>query len=209
MSPLTALSKMLRWEFFGNASMKLKFWRSSRDRQRKWVLASILPGSICAEIGVWKGEFSAQILGTKNAVQLHLVDPWLFDSQFPKRWYGGAKANSQADMDAIYASVVRRFSRDAGVHIHRLRSVEAAPIFADGSLDWIYIDGDHSKAAVEADIRSWVPRIKSGGALVGDDYDWLDEAGAPSVRLGLESASAALGLKVDRIKGGQFLIRTP
>ena len=36
----------------------------------------IKPGDVCAEVGVWKGEFSHYILQCKPS-KLHLIDPWL------------------------------------------------------------------------------------------------------------------------------------
>jgi hypothetical protein len=183
------------------------FWRSRRDRWRNWTLQHIKPGGICVEIGVWKGDFSAQILRAEESVTLHLIDPWTFESKFPERWYGGALARNQADMDRIYVSVVRRFRGYSNVTVHRLRSLDAAPLFGERSLDWVYIDGDHSEAAVEADIRAWLPKIKSGGALVGDDYDWSDASGARSVEKAVTSACEALNVRPERIEDGQYLIR--
>lgn len=187
--------------------MGINFWRRRRDHWRNWVLDAIPPGAACAEIGVWKGDFSSQILRLARPAELHLIDPWIFDGQFPTRWYGGAIARNQGDMDATYEGVVRRLGTRPDVKVHRLRSLDAAQLFADRSLDWVYIDGDHSTAAVEADIRAWFPRIKAGGALVGDDYDWEDESRLKSVQAAVELACAALDVQPERISGGQYLIR--
>ena len=43
-------------------------------------------------------------------------------------------------------------------------------MYEDESLEFVMIDGDHSQSAVENDITSWLPKIKSGGLLAGDDY---------------------------------------
>jgi hypothetical protein len=50
-------------------------------------------------------------------------------------------------------------------------SVAASRLFADASLDWVHLDARHEYASVKADIEAWLPRIKSGGWLSGDDYD--------------------------------------
>ena len=47
-------------------------------------------GGVCAEIGVWKGDFSDRILRYANPKSLHLIDPWLFQPQYKERMYGGA-----------------------------------------------------------------------------------------------------------------------
>lgn len=50
-------------------------------------------------------------------------------------------------------------------------SLSAARLFADESVDWVHLDARHEYANVQADIRAWLPKIKHGGWLSGDDYD--------------------------------------
>lgn len=50
-------------------------------------------------------------------------------------------------------------------------SAAASRLFADASLDWVHLDARHDYASVKADIEAWLPRIKPGGWLSGDDYD--------------------------------------
>lgn len=38
-------------------------------------------------------------------------------------------------------------------------------------IDFLYIDADHSHAGVAADLAAWVPHVRPGGLIVGDDYD--------------------------------------
>ena len=50
------------------------------------------------------------------------------------------------------------------------KSVHAAAAFADKALDFVWIDGDHELQAVRDDIRTWLPKVKSGGWIGGHDY---------------------------------------
>lgn len=50
-------------------------------------------------------------------------------------------------------------------------SVSASRLFAEGSLDWVHLDARHDYASVKADIEAWLPRVRPGGWLSGDDYD--------------------------------------
>ena len=50
-------------------------------------------------------------------------------------------------------------------------SITAATFFADRSLDWVHLDARHDREHVKADISAWLPKIKAGGWLSGDDYD--------------------------------------
>lgn len=50
-------------------------------------------------------------------------------------------------------------------------SLEAAQEFNDESLDFVYIDADHSYKSVVEDIQAWKQKVKRGGILSGHDYD--------------------------------------
>jgi len=50
-------------------------------------------------------------------------------------------------------------------------SLAASEIFHDGVLDWVHLDASHDYHSVQADIQAWLPKIKAGGWLSGDDYD--------------------------------------
>jgi hypothetical protein len=50
-------------------------------------------------------------------------------------------------------------------------SSAAAQLFSDASLDWVHLDARHDYASVKADIEAWLPKIKPGGWLSGDDYN--------------------------------------
>ena len=52
-------------------------------------------------------------------------------------------------------------------------SVAAAALFANKSIDWVHLDARHDGPGVTADICAWLPKIKPGGWLSGDDYNEL------------------------------------
>jgi len=52
-------------------------------------------------------------------------------------------------------------------------SVVASRMFADRSIDWVHLDARHDYASVKTDISAWLPKVKPGGWLSGDDYDEL------------------------------------
>jgi Methyltransferase domain len=47
----------------------------------------------------------------------------------------------------------------------------ASSFFPDGSIDWVHLDARHDCSSVKADISAWLPKIRPGGWLSGDDYD--------------------------------------
>jgi predicted O-methyltransferase YrrM len=48
---------------------------------------------------------------------------------------------------------------------------EAAAVVEDGSLDFVFIDADHSYSAVMQDIAHWRPKVRKGGWIGGHDYN--------------------------------------
>ena len=51
-------------------------------------------------------------------------------------------------------------------------TVEAAKQVDDGSLDFVFVDADHSSDAVRADILAWMPKLKPEGKMTGHDINW-------------------------------------
>ena len=123
------------------------------------------------EIGVAEGEFSQKILDIVRPKRLHLVDPWIHQDG-PD--YEADPNNVPSDEhDARFQAVQARFAgaiEAGGVVLHRTFSVEAAKTFADGSLDWIYIDAMHTFEAVKADLEAYAAKVKEGGFILGHDY---------------------------------------
>jgi hypothetical protein len=137
---------------------------------RDQILRFLPNHAICAEIGVWEGGFSKQILGSTKPQSLHLIDPWTFDDSFPKSWFGGQEAKNQQHMDDIHTDVVRLFSDHPEVIVKRQTSLQAAQEYPDGFFDWVYLDANHTYPFAAQDLVAWWPRVKFGGYLAGDDY---------------------------------------
>ena len=82
-------------------------------------------------------------------------------------------------------------------------SVDAAASFPDDTLDWVYIDADHSYEGVKGDLDAFYRTVKSGGFLAGDDYrqaGWLWDGVVRAV----DERCADL-----TIIGSQFLLTKP
>ena len=50
-------------------------------------------------------------------------------------------------------------------------SSSAAKQFKDKSIDFLFIDGDHSYKGVKKNLIAWTPKIKQGGVISGHDYN--------------------------------------
>lgn len=121
-----------------------------------------------------QGRFSRQILRVANPRTLYLIDPWMSVGDGPQTasHYGSQHAD-QEKMDQRYETLRKSLApkiEDGQIVIVRKRSLDAVDMFEDGSIDFVYIDGDHEYAAVKADIDAYLPKVKKGGLLIGDDY---------------------------------------
>lgn len=135
------------------------------DDSRLSLLEKIKPEYKCAEIGTFKGDFAEFILKMEPST-LHLIDPWVSIMDIPARWH----AIPQSEMDEIKQSVNDRFSVDARVDIIEKYSTDALDDFEDNSLDWIYLDANHSYSFIQQDLENWWYKLKPGGYLCGNAY---------------------------------------
>lgn len=120
----------------------------------EWIQGSSL---IMAEIGSFAGE-SAQIFLDSGKFQIiHCIDPWTFNEKLDC-------ILAEKHFDSRFKEVVR-------VDKLKMTSEWAATMFAEQSLDLVYIDAKHDYESVKQDINLWKPKVKSGGYLCGHDYD--------------------------------------
>ena len=61
--------------------------------------------------------------------------------------------------------------------------------FADGSLDFVFLDARDTFEDVQRDLAAWWPKLRPGGLLAGDDY-----AHSPGVRAAVDAFVAKRGL---------------
>jgi predicted O-methyltransferase YrrM len=64
-----------------------------------------------------------------------------------------------------------------------------------GLIDFLYIDAGHGYQDVVEDLHAWVPHVRPGGVIAGDDYD---HPRYPGVKLAWDEFEEAHGLKFVR-----------
>lgn len=126
-----------------------------------------------AEIGVFAGELSQRLLRRED-LSLYLVDSWATsapDSAYAlsEDFHAGL---TQAQQERYYG-LAKELTAFAGPRAKILRkpSVEAAADVPDASLDFVFIDADHTYEGCKADIEAWAPKVKPGGLISGHDFE--------------------------------------
>lgn len=52
----------------------------------------------------------------------------------------------------------------------RMLTTEAAPLFADESIDFVYADARHDYCGLKQDLQLYWPKLRPGGILAGHDF---------------------------------------
>lgn len=126
--------------------------------------------SVCAEIGVASGDYSSVILSLTAPRKLILIDAW--ENQ-PESVYLDGNNVPQNRQDARYAEVLRRFEpqRKSGqVDVRRGYSCDEMAKIPAATLDWLYVDANHSFPTALADLNEAYRIVKPGGLISGHDY---------------------------------------
>ena len=119
-----------------------------------------------AEVGVYRGAFAERMLAECPAIEAyHLVDPWRHLDDWNK------PANRDDDrFRAIYDEAMRRTARHEERRVVlRGRTTDVVDQVADSSLDFVYIDGDHTLRGITVDLVCWYAKVRDGGWIGGDD----------------------------------------
>ncbi|MEC8557704.1 MAG: class I SAM-dependent methyltransferase [Planctomycetota bacterium] len=124
---------------------------------REALLRELPVGGTVMECGVDEGLFSRQILEITKPHKLLLVDLW-----GDRRFNTDKLMKIQSDLSSQIES--------GQVQIERQTSVEALEACEDGSLDWIYIDTDHSYSTTQSELKLAAQKVKASGYICGHDY---------------------------------------
>ena len=118
------------------------------------------PGDHFVEVGCYYGR-SVAYLATRardagKQIKIDAIDSF-------KHSYFRAKANT-------FKLFMKHCGFADAVNLIELDQVAAAKLYADASLDFVFLDADHAYEATRAGILAFLPKVKPGGVLAGDDY---------------------------------------
>ncbi len=163
----------------------LEFMRSNPEQIAglSKLISDLPDGCTMAEIGCYAGE--ATEMFAKKASLVYAVDPWKdfvvpmtndqgLDDGKGGHWMIMREAEMFFDkMASRYPDVIKKLKGT---------SAEMAQFVSDGTLDAVYIDGDHTYEFVLSDIITWLPKIKSGGVICGHDYTYIQDVYTAIIR---------------------------
>jgi cephalosporin hydroxylase len=124
-------------------------------------------GDHFVEVGAWKGRSAAymavNIANSNKKIKFDVVDTWQGSEEH--------KDDDSVKNDNLYQEFLTNMEPVKDYYRPlRMTSLEAAAQYPDDSLSFVLLDASHTYKDVAADIEAWLPKVKSGGILAGDDY---------------------------------------
>lgn len=132
---------------------------------REQILEILPKEQITAELGVGFGNFSEKICSITNSKEHHAIDIW----QEINKTIQGTYFASNYDMDKRFDEVVKKLSKFPA-KIYRDLSYNIKKYVTHKSLDWVYIDGDHTYDGCMKDLEAVDPLVKDDGFILGHDF---------------------------------------
>lgn len=115
------------------------------------------------ELGVYKGSFTQTIASRTPNMELIGIDAWTSYEGYID--YPVGHLENVAEVEAR-----TRCAKHPNIKLIKGWSKDVAPTFEDESLDYIFIDSNHSYESCIEDLGLWVKKVKFGGIVMGHDY---------------------------------------
>jgi len=133
--------------------------------KRENLLKLMPANSVCAELGVGRGVFSKEILKIANPNFLYCVDLWgPIATNIQGKYY-----TDQTEWDKRFEDIQTEFLGKPVKFIRDL-TYNLPNYCAEKTLDWAYIDGDHTYDGCMKDLQAVKSLIKDNGMILGHDY---------------------------------------
>lgn len=126
--------------------------------------------SLFVEIGSYKGKSAAfmavEIANSGKKIKFECIDPMQLMGAYLNMPQNEKDGYSSEEFHKRLESVKDYYK------LHQMTSDEACKLYEDRSIDFLLIDGDHSYEGVKKDLMNFIPKMRSGGLIAGDDaYD--------------------------------------
>lgn len=121
------------------------------------------------EIGSYRGESTQIINSCFERATINSVDPYVSYREENSTYDLDKQALELKEAESVFDSLCML---NANIKKNKAHSLDYVKTVPDQSLDFVYIDGDHSYEAVKKDIIAWIPKIKINGVISGHDVTW-------------------------------------
>lgn len=139
------------------------------NRQELYKLFAGLGYTNGCEVGVEKGKNAQEMFEHIPNLKLYAVDPYKQHARCSNEATSYLRHWDGRYLRAIKRQAQKRLQDKNVIFIEKL-SEDAVKDIPDNSLDFVYIDGDHSYDFVMQDMIIWGRKVRKGGIISGHDY---------------------------------------
>jgi len=118
---------------------------------------------IGVEVGVAEGRYGAILASANPQMKFYGIDPW-------HPYEGGIDYMDEATFIKLYEKFQQVIAPYPNYEAIKELSMDSVKKFEDNSLDFVYIDANHSEPYITQDITEWHKKVRVGGILSGHDY---------------------------------------
>jgi predicted O-methyltransferase YrrM len=191
-------------QVYKHKTHKVLGWHSADESLFYNQLVGSLTNGIIVEVGVFGGASLLGVIDSCKKTNSHIygIDPW-------EKIIVANGVQMLKEQQIIYReriqkirlnleSIIKQEGYDKNVTLIHDFATNATHQFDNESVDVAFIDGDHAYDAVYEDMKIWLPKIKIGGTMWGDDF-----GGWESVRTAVQDFCKNNNIKLQKICGGR------
>ncbi len=142
-----------------------------------------------AEIGTERGYFAKTLLDANPKLKLSCIDAWTV--------YKGYRDHTRQDKLDRYYEETKKLLKPYTCTIIKGWSMDAVKQFKDESLDFVYLDANHSFRYIIDDVDTWSKKVHKGGIVAGHDYNSHRSSVECQVKTAIDGWGHAYGLKIN------------
>ena len=144
-------------------------WSRTVIETHTLVIKELPKNSHIVEVGILLGRSTAflavECFNSKKNITVDAIDDYAYNI-----------------LELTPDELIRQFTNNVEPAAHlfsfkRKESILASMDYADGSLDYVYLDGGHKYDHVKREIKAWLPKLKKKGIIGGHDYGSMAHPG--------------------------------
>lgn len=121
------------------------------------------------EVGSYCGASGEIIARTFSNSILNCVDPWEKYVEDGSTYDLNRQELELKEAESIFDMVM---GNNPNMRKNKMSSTQYAFLLEDKSVDFVYIDGNHSYLSVIEDLQIWSKKVKINGVIAGHDFGW-------------------------------------
>jgi len=129
------------------------------------IIINIPENETIIEIGSYFGRSTSYLLSLANKLnkKVNIISIDTFE---------GSEEHEQKNFYKDFILNIQNLNLRYPLTVLKGKNSDICNFIPDKSVYCVMIDASHDYENVKLDINNWLPKVKSGGLLCGDDYDW-------------------------------------